>query len=190
MDRDLGVPTIRRSSEPTSLVRWLQRKKAAAVVVRPDGFIYAAAKSGHLLPAPPAINADQNRSTRMTTAQLTEHTVTVNGKPIFVAETGTGPPVVLLHGGGPGASGVSNYSRNIDALAEHFRVIVPDMPGYGRSVKGVDQERSVRLPRRHDPRAARRTRHRHGASGRQLLRRRRCAAAGAGHARTASASWC
>ena len=75
----------------------------------------------------------------MTTANLTEHTVTVNGKPIFVAETGSGSAVVMLHGGGPGASGVSNYSRNIDALAQHFRVIVPDMPGYGRSVKGVDQ---------------------------------------------------
>ena len=46
----------------------------------------------------------------------------------------------MLHGGGPGASGVSNYSRNIDALAQQFRVIVPDMPGYGRSVKGVDQD--------------------------------------------------
>lgn len=75
----------------------------------------------------------------MTTANLIEHTVTVNGKPIFVAETGSGSAVVMLHGGGPGASGVSNYSRNIDALAQHFRVIVPDMPGYGRSVKGVDQ---------------------------------------------------
>ena len=75
----------------------------------------------------------------MTTANLTEHTVTVDGKPIFVAETGSGPAVVMLHGGGPGATGVSNYSRNIDALAQHFRVIVPDMPGYGRSVKGVDQ---------------------------------------------------
>ena len=63
----------------------------------------------------------------------------VNGKEIFVAETGTGAPVVLLHGGGPGASGVSNYSRNIAALAQHFRVLVPDMPGYGRSAKGVDR---------------------------------------------------
>jgi 4,5:9,10-diseco-3-hydroxy-5,9,17-trioxoandrosta-1(10),2-diene-4-oate hydrolase len=45
----------------------------------------------------------------------------------------------MLHGGGPGASGVSNYSRNIDALAQHLRVIVPDMPGYGRSTKDVDQ---------------------------------------------------
>ncbi|SPM42034.1 Lysophospholipase, alpha-beta hydrolase superfamily [Mycobacterium numidiamassiliense] len=75
----------------------------------------------------------------MTTAQLTERIVNVAGKPIFVSEAGTGPAVVMLHGGGPGASGVSNYSRNINALAPHFRVIVPDMPGYGRSIKGVDQ---------------------------------------------------
>ena len=74
----------------------------------------------------------------MTTTNLTERTVTVDGKPIFVAESGSGPAVVMLHGGGPGASGVSNYSRNIDALAQHFRVIVPDMPGYGRSHKHID----------------------------------------------------
>ncbi|WNG83562.1 alpha/beta fold hydrolase [Mycobacterium sp. ITM-2016-00316] len=68
-----------------------------------------------------------------------EHTVRVNGADIFVADTGgDGPPVVMLHGGGPGASGVSNYSRNIDALAGSHRVIVPDMPGYGRSAKHVD----------------------------------------------------
>ncbi len=75
----------------------------------------------------------------MTSNTMTERTVRVDGKDIFVAEAGTGPPIVLLHGGGPGASGVSNYSRNIDALAEHFRVLVPDMPGYGRSAKGVDR---------------------------------------------------
>jgi 2-hydroxy-6-oxonona-2,4-dienedioate hydrolase/4,5:9,10-diseco-3-hydroxy-5,9,17-trioxoandrosta-1(10),2-diene-4-oate hydrolase len=75
----------------------------------------------------------------MTTTNMTEHTVTVDGKPIFVAESGRGPAVVMLHGGGPGASGVSNYSRNIDALAQRFRVIVPDMPGYGHSHKEIDQ---------------------------------------------------
>jgi 4,5:9,10-diseco-3-hydroxy-5,9,17-trioxoandrosta-1(10),2-diene-4-oate hydrolase len=76
----------------------------------------------------------------MTAIQLAERIVNVAGKPIFVTEAGTGPAVVLLHGGGPGASGLSNYSRNIDALAAQFRVIVPDMPGYGRSGKGVDQD--------------------------------------------------
>jgi 4,5:9,10-diseco-3-hydroxy-5,9,17-trioxoandrosta-1(10),2-diene-4-oate hydrolase len=75
----------------------------------------------------------------MTSTALHEQTVNVAGKPIFVAEAGNGLPVVMLHGGGPGAAGVSNYSRNIDSLAEHFRVIVPDLPGYGRSAKGVDQ---------------------------------------------------
>ncbi|BBX86873.1 alpha/beta fold hydrolase [Mycolicibacterium aubagnense] len=73
------------------------------------------------------------------TNTLTEHTVTVGGRKIFVAEAGSGPAVVLLHGGGPGASGVTNYSRNIDALAQRYRVLVPDMPGYGRSSKGIDK---------------------------------------------------
>ena len=67
----------------------------------------------------------------MTTTQLTEHVVTVSGKPLFVTQAGTGPAVGMLHGGGPGASGVSNYSRNIDALARTHRVIAPDMLGHG-----------------------------------------------------------
>lgn len=65
--------------------------------------------------------------------------VQVGARNIFVAQGGSGPPVLMLHGGGPGASGVSNYARNIQALSERFRVIVPDMPGYGRSTKGVDR---------------------------------------------------
>lgn len=73
------------------------------------------------------------------TTTLIEHNVTVGGRKIYVAEAGSGPAVMLLHGGGPGASGVSNYSRNIDALAQHHRVLVPDMPGYGRSSKGIDK---------------------------------------------------
>ncbi len=72
-------------------------------------------------------------------ATRSEHTVTVAGRRLFYVEAGAGPVVVLLHGGGPGASGVSNFSRNIDALADHFRVVVPDMPGYGRSTKALDQ---------------------------------------------------
>ncbi|MGW0457307.1 alpha/beta hydrolase [Streptomyces tendae] len=70
--------------------------------------------------------------------QMRETTYDVGTKKIFVAETGDGPPVLLLHGGGPGASGVSNYHRNIGELAKEYRVIVPDLPGYGRSTKGID----------------------------------------------------
>jgi 4,5:9,10-diseco-3-hydroxy-5,9,17-trioxoandrosta-1(10),2-diene-4-oate hydrolase len=75
----------------------------------------------------------------MSSKTMTERTVRVNGKDIFVTQTGAGAPVVLLHGGGPGASGLSNYARNVDALAQRFRVIVPDMPSYGRSAKAVDR---------------------------------------------------
>lgn len=70
---------------------------------------------------------------------MRESLLDVAGKKIFVAETGEGPPLVLLHGGGPGASGVSNYARNIAALAKEYRVVVPDLPGYGRSSKGIDR---------------------------------------------------
>jgi len=70
---------------------------------------------------------------------MNEHTIKAGGHEIFVAETGAGPAVVLLHGGGPGASGVPTYSANIDALAKQYRVIVPDLPGYGRSSKTIDQ---------------------------------------------------
>lgn len=68
----------------------------------------------------------------------TERLVAVDRRKIHVTEAGEGAAVVLLHGGGPGATGAANFSRNIDVLAERFRVVVPDMPGYGRSTKGID----------------------------------------------------
>ena len=48
-------------------------------------------------------------------------------------EAGTGQPVLCLHGSGPGASGWSNFFRNVGPLAEHFRVLLVDMPGWGGS---------------------------------------------------------
>jgi len=50
-------------------------------------------------------------------------------------EAGTGDPLVLLHGGGPGASAWSNWKQNLAPLAAHFRVLAVDQPGYGRSDK-------------------------------------------------------
>ena len=50
-------------------------------------------------------------------------------------EAGQGPPVVMLHGGGPGASGMSNFKNNLPAFAQRFRTLVVDQPGYGKSDK-------------------------------------------------------
>lgn len=54
---------------------------------------------------------------------------------MHVHDVGEGPPVVLLHGGGPGASAWSNFKHNIGPLAERFRVLAIDQPGFGRSHK-------------------------------------------------------
>ena len=74
-----------------------------------------------------------------TTPAMSSRFVQVGERKIFLLEAGSGPVVLMLHGGGPGASGATNYSRNIAALSKHFRVLVPDMPGYGKSSKGVDR---------------------------------------------------
>ena len=47
---------------------------------------------------------------------------------------GDGPPLVLIHGAGSTGSG-NEWEANIEALACHHRVYVPDMVGYGKSDK-------------------------------------------------------
>ena len=75
-------------------------------------------------------------------ADLKQATYRVAGDyDIHVAEAGSGPAVVFLHGSGPGASGASNFRQNIDAFVDAgFRVILPDLIGYGASSKpeGID----------------------------------------------------
>jgi 4,5:9,10-diseco-3-hydroxy-5,9,17-trioxoandrosta-1(10),2-diene-4-oate hydrolase len=60
---------------------------------------------------------------------------------IVYREAGTGAPLVLLHGSGPGVSGMSNFAGNLPVFAKHFRTIVIDMPGFGES-----PERDYALP--------------------------------------------
>lgn len=44
-------------------------------------------------------------------------------------------PVVLLHGGGPGAAAWSNFGRNLQVLSRTFRTLAVDQPGFGLSDK-------------------------------------------------------
>jgi pimeloyl-ACP methyl ester carboxylesterase len=52
---------------------------------------------------------------------------------------GHGQPFVLLHGGGPGASGWSNFNRNAADFQQTFRVVLPDLPGFGDSELRTDE---------------------------------------------------
>lgn len=57
--------------------------------------------------------------------------VTCGGIDTHYHDVGSGLPVVLLHGSGPGVTARSNWERTIEALSGDFRTIAPEMVGYG-----------------------------------------------------------
>jgi pimeloyl-ACP methyl ester carboxylesterase len=73
-------------------------------------------------------------STIITTARLATH--------VWTAGEGGKPAVLLIHGN---VSSAVFYDRVQAQLAERYRVVAPDLRGYGRSeTKGVDATRGVR----------------------------------------------
>lgn len=51
---------------------------------------------------------------------------------------GDGEPVLLIHGSGPGVSAWANWRLTIPELAQQYRVIAPDMAGFGFSERQPD----------------------------------------------------
>ncbi len=53
---------------------------------------------------------------------------------IHYNEAGSGdPPLIFLHGAGPGASSWSNFGRNVGPLSAYRRCLLVDQPGYGKT---------------------------------------------------------
>ena len=52
--------------------------------------------------------------------------------------------VILLHGGGPGASAWSNFGRNLPVFAKNYRTLAVDQPGFGRSDKPTEHPQYFR----------------------------------------------
>jgi pimeloyl-ACP methyl ester carboxylesterase len=71
----------------------------------------------------------------MTTGENPEigATADANGIKTNYLEAGKGDPVVLIHGSGPGVTSYANWRLVLPALAENFRVLAPDMVGFGFS---------------------------------------------------------
>lgn len=61
--------------------------------------------------------------------------VKVQDLDIHYHEAGEGPVLLFIHGSGPGATGWSNFQKNLGHFAEHFRVIAADLPNFGKSTK-------------------------------------------------------
>jgi pimeloyl-ACP methyl ester carboxylesterase len=65
--------------------------------------------------------------------------VNANGVKTRFIVAGQGMPLVLVHGGGPGASGEYGWRQNIPALAQHFQVFALDRVGFGLTDTPVDE---------------------------------------------------
>jgi pimeloyl-ACP methyl ester carboxylesterase len=70
-------------------------------------------------------------------------TADANGIKTNYLEAGKGDPVVLIHGSGPGVTSYANWRVVLPALAENFRVLAPDMVGFGFSERPANIEYSL-----------------------------------------------
>lgn len=73
-----------------------------------------------------------------TTTETAGRTIDVGGVLTHYHDVGTGEPVLLLHGSGPGVSAWANWQHNIPVLAQRYRVIAPDIVGFGYTQRPAD----------------------------------------------------
>jgi len=81
----------------------------------------------------------------MTTGEKPEigATADANGIKTNYLEAGKGDPVILIHGSGPGVTSYANWRLVLPALAENFRVLAPDMVGFGFTERPANIEYGV-----------------------------------------------
>ncbi len=72
-------------------------------------------------------------ATQTLTEESTSKYVQAGDIRLHYNEAGSGEAVIMLHGGGPGASGWSNFRTNIGAFSETYRTMLLDLPQYGKS---------------------------------------------------------
>jgi 2-hydroxymuconate-semialdehyde hydrolase/2-hydroxy-6-oxo-octa-2,4-dienoate hydrolase len=81
----------------------------------------------------------------MTTSTVSvPHTIAAGGIKTSYLEAGSGEPVIMLHGSGPGVSGLANWQHNIPALAQRVHVLAPDIVGFGATQRPDDIVYSLR----------------------------------------------
>jgi pimeloyl-ACP methyl ester carboxylesterase len=78
--------------------------------------------------------------------QATGNYAQTTAGPVHYLDIKRGPDkvLVLIHGGGPGASGWGYFRKNALELSKHFRLVIVDLPGYGKS-----EELTVKEPTTH-----------------------------------------
>lgn len=64
-------------------------------------------------------------------------------------EQGTGKPLFLLHGSGPGVSAWTNWGGVMPVLSDQFRVVAPDIAGFGYTEFKPDSKYDIKLWTKH-----------------------------------------
>jgi pimeloyl-ACP methyl ester carboxylesterase len=75
---------------------------------------------------------------------LTPRTIAAGTVTTAYLQAGSGYPVVMLHGSGPGVSATANWQHTIPVLAEKFHVLAPDIVGFGGTERPADIVYSLR----------------------------------------------
>jgi pimeloyl-ACP methyl ester carboxylesterase len=87
------------------------------------------------------------------TAEGTGLTIDAGGISTHYHDVGAGDvaadPVLMLHGSGPGVSAWANWRLNVPALAERYRVVAPDLVGFGYTERPGDVHYSLETWRDH-----------------------------------------
>jgi pimeloyl-ACP methyl ester carboxylesterase len=75
---------------------------------------------------------------------LTPQTIAAGAITTAYLQAGSGDPVLMLHGSGPGVSATANWQHTIPVLAEEFHVLAPDVVGFGGTERPADIVYSLR----------------------------------------------
>ena len=70
-------------------------------------------------------------------------TIDVNGIKTNLHDIGTGQPVMLIHGSGPGVTAWANWRLVMPELSKHYRVLAPDMLGFGFTERPTNTQCNV-----------------------------------------------
>ena len=66
--------------------------------------------------------------------------VQINSHKIRFIDSGSGMPLVFIHGFG---ASIYSWRKNLDPISKHHRVCAPDLPGFGYSAKPLDADYTI-----------------------------------------------
>jgi len=92
----------------------------------------------------PGVMFDLLKTAERSAAGLKQHSIYVKGLRIEYLEGGKGDALVLLHGFG---ANKDNWTRFGKHLTSHFRVIAPDLTGFGESSPDPGGDYTIRVQR-------------------------------------------